>query len=152
MSSLDRRSKTERKIKQRERMMKNFGLNEGTTFAKHRAKVRKSAGYMKDGNVSHFVSVRASKKTKVSGHRRWSGPSYKRAFYRAKFNYSVHDERQVSKMDEELKECEKLEKSPCGTMVECLDCHHYGRPEDCRWLEDPYEDDYEDEEDDDSEQ
>lgn len=147
MALAERRSRTRRKVKQRERMAKDFGLNGGTVFEKHRAKVRKSSGYMKDGNVSHYVSTKASRKTKVSGHRRWSGPSYKRGFYRAKFNYSVHDERRVIKMEEEIKEYQEPEKSPCDTMVECLDCHHYGRPEDCRWLEDPYEDDYGDEED-----
>ena len=44
----------------------------GTLYAKHRDKVSSSLGYMRDGNVSHYVSVGYTKKynrNKLRKHR-----------------------------------------------------------------------------------
>ena len=58
---------TKRKLKQRERLMKAFGLQQGTLYERHRKKISRSLGYMRDGNVRHFVSVRPSRKTSING-------------------------------------------------------------------------------------
>ena len=58
---------TERKLKQRERLIKSFGLQQGTLYEKHREKIYKSLGYMRDGNVRHFVAVRPHRKTSING-------------------------------------------------------------------------------------
>lgn len=68
MNRAERRKRTKRKIHQREELAKTFGLNQGTVYERHRDKIENvSSGYMRDGNVSHFVSVNASKKTRRTG-------------------------------------------------------------------------------------
>ena len=52
--------------------MDNLGMQGGTLYAKHRDKVTNSLGYMRDGNVSHYVSVGYTKKydrNKLRNHR-----------------------------------------------------------------------------------
>lgn len=52
--------------------MDNLGMQGGTLYAKHRDKVTNSLGYMRDGNVSHYVSVGYTKKydrNKLRKHR-----------------------------------------------------------------------------------
>lgn len=61
---MTRREKTERKLKQRERMLKTYGLRGGTLYKRHREKIENSLGYMRDGNVTHFVQVGFGKKTR----------------------------------------------------------------------------------------
>ena len=64
---LARAELTKRKLKQRERLMRDFGLQQGTLYEKHRKKILKSLGYVRDGNVRHFIAVRQSLKTSVDG-------------------------------------------------------------------------------------
>ena len=53
-----RRWKTHLKLKQREKLMAMLGLQGGTIYQKHRDKVMRTSGYMRDGNVSHYVCVK----------------------------------------------------------------------------------------------
>lgn len=77
--------KTRRKVKQRERMMKSFGLQGGTMYSKHRAKITKSTGYMRDGNVSHYIQVGFNQKTNNRGN------------YGKSYNPSIRDIRQLDR-------------------------------------------------------
>lgn len=62
MNKCERIRRTYVKLKQRERLMDSLGMQGGTLYAKHRDKISSSLGYMRDGNVSHYVSVRYTKK------------------------------------------------------------------------------------------
>ena len=55
---------TKRKVKQREQLAKNLGLQQGTLYQRHRDKISISSGYMRDGNVTHYVSARFHHKPK----------------------------------------------------------------------------------------
>lgn len=88
MNRSERRYRTECKILHRANIMKWLGLQGGTLYEKHRKKIKNSLGYMRDGNVSHYVQCGFSKKTKNSSKRRTYGSSY---------NYSKHDLIQISK-------------------------------------------------------
>ena len=57
MTRDERRYRAARKIEQRRKLAKDFGLQQGTLYAKHRGKLDKSYGYLRCGNVSHFVAV-----------------------------------------------------------------------------------------------
>lgn len=72
MNKCERIRRTRVKLKQRKRLMDNLGMQGGTLYAKHRDKVTSSLGYMRDGNVSHYVSVGYTKKynrNKLRKHR-----------------------------------------------------------------------------------
>lgn len=58
---------TKRKLNQRKRLIEAYGLQQGTLYEKHREKISKSLGYMRDGNVRHFVAVRPRRKTSING-------------------------------------------------------------------------------------
>lgn len=60
----ERRSLAKRKIKQRETLMKNFGLKGGSLYRKHRRKIKKSTGYLTSGNVSHYINVHPARKVR----------------------------------------------------------------------------------------
>ena len=60
----ERRIKTARKLAQRVLLKKKLGLQGGCIYERHREKIEVSAGYMRTGNVSHFVSVRPTRKTR----------------------------------------------------------------------------------------
>lgn len=60
----ERRELTERKVRQRERLADDLGLQQGTVYQKHREKISMSSGYMRDGNVTHYVSAGYSHKPK----------------------------------------------------------------------------------------
>ena len=60
----ERRRRSRKKLLQREEMMRFFGQQGGLVYEKHRRKIDRSPGYMRDGNVSHFVSVGFSQKTR----------------------------------------------------------------------------------------
>ena len=60
----ERRNRTARKLAQRVSLKKKLGLNAGIVFERHREKIKASAGYMRTGNVSHFVSVKPTRKTR----------------------------------------------------------------------------------------
>ena len=49
-------------------MLKTFGEQGGTVYEKHIAKVTKSGGYMRDGNVSHYAAVGFGEKTNNRGN------------------------------------------------------------------------------------
>lgn len=82
----ERRNLTKRKLKQREKMKKDLGVQGGSLYEKHVEKVDKSLGYMRDGNVSHYVSCGFGVKTKNKNNE-----------YGARHNYSPHDVRQLDK-------------------------------------------------------
>ena len=60
----ERRRHSQRKLLQREKMMRFFGQQGGLLYEKHRRKIDRSPGYMRDGNVSHYVAVGFRHKTK----------------------------------------------------------------------------------------
>lgn len=70
----ERRDRVKKKIAKRLRMAKELGTlckidtvtNKvyGTLYEKHLRKIQKSGGYMRDGNVSHYVSCKPRKYTK----------------------------------------------------------------------------------------
>lgn len=90
-----RRELTEKKIKQREQLAKDLGLQQGSLYKKHREKIEYSAGYMRDGSVSHFVAVSKSIKTKNSASNQTYGTRH---------NYSAHDLKNLKKLNEEFDE------------------------------------------------
>lgn len=53
--------------------MKALGMQGGMVYEKHRAKVRRSTGYMRDGNVSHYVSTKPGQRTR---DRNRMGPTF----------------------------------------------------------------------------
>ena len=53
-----------RKMRRRSEMMRAHGQQGGLLYEKHRRKIDRSLGYMRDGNVSHYVSVGFRPKTK----------------------------------------------------------------------------------------
>ena len=72
MNKRERIHRTYVKLKQRKRLMDNLGMQCGTLYAKHRNKISNSLGYMRDGNVSHYVSIGYTKKydrNKLRKHR-----------------------------------------------------------------------------------
>lgn len=48
-------------VSKRRRLAEELGLQQGTLYAKHRAKLDVSFGYMRTGNVRHYVSVHPRK-------------------------------------------------------------------------------------------
>lgn len=72
MNKCERIRRTRIKLKQRKRLMNNLGMQGGTLYAKHRDKISSSLVYMRDGNVSHYVRIRCTKKynrNKLRKHR-----------------------------------------------------------------------------------
>ena len=63
-SRAKRRKRTLLKQEKRLALMRALGMKGGMLYEKHRKKVRRSGGYMRDGNVSHFVSTKPRKRTK----------------------------------------------------------------------------------------
>lgn len=51
-------------MRRRSEMMRAHGQQGGLLYEKHRRKIDQSLGYMRDGNVSHYVSVGFRPKTK----------------------------------------------------------------------------------------
>ena len=62
-----RREAAARKMRRRSEMMRAHGQQGGLLYEKHRRKIDQSLGYMRDGNVSHYVSVGFRPKTKDRG-------------------------------------------------------------------------------------
>ncbi len=72
MNKCERIRRTHVKLKQRKRLMDNLGMQGGTLYTRYRDKISNSLGYMRDGNVSHYVSIRYTKKydrNKLRKHR-----------------------------------------------------------------------------------
>ncbi len=88
----ERRHRTKSKLLQRAEMMRRFGKQGGTIYEKHRQKIERSLGYMRNGNVRHFVSVGFSKKTR---DRTRYGPPVIR---------TRHDERSVQDAAQQIRE------------------------------------------------
>ena len=59
-----RREATAHKLKQRGKIMRSLGQQIGSVYERHRRKIGRSLGYMRDGNVSHYVAVKPKQKTK----------------------------------------------------------------------------------------
>ena len=59
-----RREASARKMRRRSEMMRAHGQQGGLIYERHRKKIDQSLGYMRDGNVSHYVSVGFRPKTK----------------------------------------------------------------------------------------
>lgn len=59
-----RREEAARKMRRRSKMMRDHGKQGGLIYERHRRKIDRSLGYMRDGNVSHYVSVGFRPKTK----------------------------------------------------------------------------------------
>ena len=89
----ERRTNTEKKLNQRKNLLKKLGTQGGTIFEKHIKKVEQSFGYMRDGNVSHYVSCGFGTRTKNSSRR--GTPSSLN--YGTRYNYKPHDQRQIDK-------------------------------------------------------
>ena len=60
----ERRKRTAAKLLQRAEMMRCHGQMCGGVHEKHRRKIDRSLGYMRSGNVSHFVRVGFGRKTR----------------------------------------------------------------------------------------
>lgn len=72
MNKCERIRRTSVKLEKRKKLMDSLGMQGGTLYAKHRDKISTSLGYMRDGNVSHYVSVGYTKKynrNKLRKHR-----------------------------------------------------------------------------------
>lgn len=61
---LDRIELTNRKIQKRVRLLRIFGVRQGTAYNKQREKLAVSYGYLRDGNVTHYIQVGFSEKTR----------------------------------------------------------------------------------------
>lgn len=86
----ERRSRARSAVKRRERLLKALGLQGGTIYERHRQKVSRSGGYMRDGNVSHYAAiVPTAKKVKTRSRRQ---------FWRT-FSPSVRDKRRMGDTD-----------------------------------------------------
>ena len=59
-----RREAAARKMRRRSKMMRDHGKQGGLIYEWYRQKIDHSLGYMRDGNVSHYVSVGFRPKTK----------------------------------------------------------------------------------------
>ena len=68
----ERRRRTEAVVKRRENLLRSLGMQGGTIYEKHRRKVSRSGGYMRDGNVSHYAAiVPTGKKIKTRSRRQF---------------------------------------------------------------------------------
>lgn len=61
---MKRRTLTLAKLAHRVHLLNALGMKGGTVYAKHREKICSSPGYMRTGNVSHYVRVKPAKKTR----------------------------------------------------------------------------------------
>ena len=99
MNRGERRRRTGVKLMERERMMRFLGLQAGSVYRKHRKKVSRSSGYMKSGNVSHFVSTTPRRYTR------------KRGRYAPNFTPPVREAAHICDMEQQLKETREDERT-----------------------------------------
>lgn len=59
-----RRYLTQKKLSKRIKLISELGLRKGLLFAKHREKIIRSPGYMRDGNIAHYAGTTPSVKTR----------------------------------------------------------------------------------------
>ena len=64
MNKSQRMHNTAKHINKRKKVMKDFGLQAGCIYDRHREKISKSLGYVRDGNLSHYASVGFHRKTR----------------------------------------------------------------------------------------
>lgn len=70
MTRQERRHRTEVKLKQREKIMKLYGLNQGTCYEHQRNKIETNGvGYMRDGNLTHYTGNKYGQKTRMLSYR-----------------------------------------------------------------------------------
>ena len=67
MKRSERRERVAKKLLHRKNLIRKLGLQGGVIYARHRQKIMASAGYMRTGNVSHYVAVRPTRKTRKRG-------------------------------------------------------------------------------------
>lgn len=89
----ERIKNTEKKVKQRKKLLFKLGEQGGSVYEKHIAKIHKSAGYMRDGNVSHYAQCGFITRTKNSSRRGTPSSLY----YGTRYNYKPHDQRQIDR-------------------------------------------------------
>ena len=82
-----RREAATRKMRRRSKMMQAHGQQGGLIYEKHRRKIDRSLGYMRDGNVSHYVAVGFRPKTK---DRNRYGPARRRARHDTRLEDAAH--------------------------------------------------------------
>jgi hypothetical protein len=92
-----RRKRTAAKLLQRAEMMRCHGQMGGCIYEKHRNKIDHSLGYMRDGNVSHFVRVGFGNKTRDRNR------------YGAEIIWSRHDGRAAQAAEQQLREYRRYE-------------------------------------------
>lgn len=90
MSRDDRRQQTRLKLKKRQRLMAMLGLQGGCVYERQREKIGRSIGYMRTGNVSHFVSTKPPRKTR------------KRDRYGRVFTPPARDAVRLNSMDDQI--------------------------------------------------
>ncbi len=64
MRKEERQRRTKVKLEKRKRLMISLGLQPGLLYQRHREKIQVSVGYMRTGNVSHFVITAPRRKTR----------------------------------------------------------------------------------------
>ncbi len=92
MKRSERRERIAKKLLQRKNLIRKLGLQGGAIYERHRQKIMASVGYMRTGNVSHFVAVRPTRKTR------------KRGRYGKVFTPSFHDVKQCQSLDDQVKD------------------------------------------------
>ena len=97
MNRRERRDRTFRKILHRKNLMRKLGLQGGTIFERHRDKILSSAGYMRTGNVSHYVAVKPTRKTRKRGR---YGKVYTPSYRDSKRNEALSDQLEASLIPE----------------------------------------------------
>ena len=117
MNAAERRYRMECKLKHRRNLLKALGLQGGTLYERHRDKINHSIGYMRDGNVSHYVSCGFRKRTKNSAKHRTYGSRY---------NYSKHDVIQNLQVDDYDRrvDCTGFNTIDCER-YDCIECSLY---------------------------
>lgn len=60
---------TIRKVKRRERLSKALGMQIGTIYERHVVKFQASTGYVRDGNLRHYVACNRKRKIHLKGRR-----------------------------------------------------------------------------------
>ena len=84
-----RREAAARKMRRRREMMRAHGQQGGLIYERHRRKIDRSLGYMRDGNVSHYVSVGFRPKTK---DRDRYGPARRLSRHDARLEDALHEQ------------------------------------------------------------
>ena len=92
MKRSERRERVAKKLLHRKNLIRKLGLQGGVIYERHRQKIMASAGYMRTGNVSHFVAVRPTRKTR------------KRGRYGKVFTPSYRDRKRSQSLADQLKD------------------------------------------------